>query len=111
VALGAGEDMRMAGDHLVDQAARDVVEGEGATFLGHAGMEDHLEQQVAEFLAQVAHVAARDRVRDLVGFLDRVGRDGREVLRDVPRASIARVAEPCHHGEEAVYGALFLRHP
>ena len=48
---------------------------ERALLLRHAGVEDHLEQEVAEFVSQVVEVAAADRVRDLVGFLDRVGRD------------------------------------
>ena len=64
--------------------AGDVVECEMAGFLGHARMEHDLEQQIAEFVAQVCHVVALDRVGDFVGFLDRVRRDGREVLRDDP---------------------------
>jgi hypothetical protein len=32
-------------------------------------MEDHLQQQVAEFAAQVVQIAAVDRVGDFVGFL------------------------------------------
>ena len=56
-------------------------------FLRHAGVEHDLEQQVAEFVLEVAEVAAGDGVGDLVGFLERVGRDGREVLLQVPRAA------------------------
>ena len=43
------------------------LEGEGAELLGHPGVEDDLEQQVAEFLAQTIDGAARDRVGDLAG--------------------------------------------
>ena len=60
---------------------------ERALLLGHAGVEHDLQQQVAQLVPQVVEIAARDRVGDLVGFLDRVGRDGREVLLQVPRAA------------------------
>ena len=38
-------------------------------------MEHHLQQEIAEFVAQIAEIAARDGVGDLIGFLDGVGRD------------------------------------
>ena len=49
------EDVRVAVDQLVDEAARHVVDGEGlfGVFLRDAGVEDDLEQDVAEFLAQL----------------------------------------------------------
>jgi hypothetical protein len=48
--LDPGEHMRMAADHLVGDAARDVREGEAAVLLGHPRVVDHLEQQVAQFV-------------------------------------------------------------
>ena len=48
------------------------------------GVEDDLEQQVAELVLQVGEVAAGDGVGHLVGFLQRVGRDRREGLLQVP---------------------------
>ena len=44
-------DVRVAADHLVGDGAGDVGEGEAALLLGHAGMEDDLEQQVARLQA------------------------------------------------------------
>ena len=84
------EDMGMAPDHLLGNATGDVVEGEVAGFLGHAGVEDDLEQQVAQLVLQVREVLFLDRVGDLVGLLDRVGRDGVEVLFARPRGSRSR---------------------
>ena len=55
--------------------------------LGHAGVEDDLKQQIAQFVAQIGEVATRDRVGDLIGFLDRIGRDGRECLLQIPGAA------------------------
>ena len=69
----------MVGDRLDH-----VAEIEGALLLGHAGVEDDLQQQIAEFVLQVVEIAARDGVGHLVGFLERVGRDRREVLLEVP---------------------------
>ena len=79
--------MRMPPDQLLGDRLHHVAEIERALLLGHAGVEHDLQQQVAQFVAQVVEIAALDRVGDLVGFLDRVGRDGREVLLQVPRAA------------------------
>ena len=43
--------MGMAVDHLAADGRRHVVEGEGAFLLGHARVVDHLEQEIAQFLA------------------------------------------------------------
>ena len=53
------------------------------------------------------HVAALDRVGDLIGFLDRVGRDRREILLAVPRAAAIGIAQPRHDGEQALQGRPF----
>ena len=74
--------MQLFGDRLDH-----VAEIEGALLLGHAGVEDDLQQQVAEFLLEIGKIVARDRVGDLIGFFERVGRDGREVLRQDPTGS------------------------
>ena len=96
----------MPADHLVGDGRRHVVEAEGAGLLGHVGVEDDLQQQVAEFFLERRHVVALDGVGDLVGLLDRVGRDGREGLLDVPRAAVLAVAQPGHDREEALQRLL-----
>jgi hypothetical protein len=101
-ALGTTEDMRVACDHLVGDRLDDVAEGKGVFFLGHACVKDHLEQEISEFLAKAGHVAAGDGIGDFVGFLDRVGRDGGEILLDVPRAAGSRIAQTRHEVEETV---------
>ena len=77
-----------------------VAEIERALLLRHAGVEHDLEQEVAQFLAQVVEIAARDGVGDLVGLLERVGRDGREILLQVPRAAGAGRAQRRHDLEQ-----------
>src|SRR5262249_40133324 len=85
--LRVAEHVRMAAQKLVDQRPHHVVEVENALLLRHAGMEHDLEQEVAELLAQIGEITARDGVGDLVGFLDRIGSNRREVLREVPRTA------------------------
>ena len=67
--------------------ARHAVEVERRRLVGHLGVVDDLEQQVAELALEPVPVLARDRVGDLVGLLDRVGGDRGEGLLDVPRAA------------------------
>ena len=98
--LGA-EDMRVAGDHLVGDAVGDGIEIEAALLGAHLGVVDHLQQQVAELAGQGRPILALDRVGDLVGLLDRVGRDGGEALLDVPGAAMLGVAQPPHHRRAA----------
>ena len=70
-----------------------VVEIEQPRLLGHAGVKDRLEQQIAQLALQLGPILPLDRVGDLVGFLDRVGGDGGEALFHVPWAAGDRVAQ------------------
>ena len=97
--------MRVAGDHLVGDTAHDIVEAERARLLGHRAVIDHLQQQVAQLAAQILHRAALDRVGDLVGFLDRVGRDGLEALFDIPGAARFGIAQAAHDFQKARHAA------
>ena len=94
------EDVRMAADHLVGDPARDVVEIELTRFLGHAGMEDHLQEEIAELVLERLGLAALGRLGDLVGFLDGVGRDGGEALLEVPGTAVLGVAQTRHDVDE-----------
>jgi hypothetical protein len=98
----AGEDMRMAPRHLVADRRNDVAEIERAGLLGHTRMKHHLQQQIAELVLQVVHIAAIDGIGDLVGFLDGVWGDSGEGLLQVPGAAGLRVAQVGHDGEQVV---------
>ena len=95
------KDMGMAADHLDADRLHHVREGEGALLLGHAGVEDHLQQQVAQLLPQIGKIAPLDRVGDFIGFLDGVGRDRAEILRQIPRAARAGRPERGHDLDQA----------
>ena len=92
--------MRMPAHHLVADRGDDVVESEMPGFLGHLRMEHHLQQQVAEFVLQFVHVAAIDGIGDLVGFFDRVRRDRREILLQVPGTAAVRIAQLRHDAQQ-----------
>jgi hypothetical protein len=62
----------MARLHLRDERPRDVVQRERTPLLGDDGVEEHLQQQVTQLLAQQRVTTGADRVVDLVRFLDQV---------------------------------------
>ena len=85
----------MPPDQLAVQMPQHIDDREVAGLVPHLRVEQHLQQQVAQFLRQVRPVLALDRVQYLVGFLQRVPADGGKALLAVPRAS-ARRAQPRH---------------
>ncbi len=99
--MGIGEHVRMTAYQLGDDVSRDVVDGPAAVRVlsSDARMEDHLEQQVTELLAQVIAVAGLDRLDRLVGLLDQVGDQRLVGLLRVPGAAAGR-AQPVHHRDE-----------
>src|SRR5690606_30439597 len=85
---GVAEDVRVPVDQLGDDAAGDVVEGERlvGVFLGDAGVEDDLEEDVAQFLAQFVAVALLDGLDEFVRLLDAVLGEALVGLEGRPRA-------------------------
>ena len=92
--------------HLRDEAVRDVVHRERAALLGDDGVEEHLEQQIAELLAQLRVVAGANGVVDLVRFFDQVWAQRFVRLRGVPFAARAQVA----HQRERIFKCWFCLH-
>src|SRR5580698_762453 len=86
----------LGGDRL-DDAAK-IKE---ASLLRHAGVKDDLQQEVAQFLAQIFGRPALDRVGDFVGFFKGERHDRGERLLDVPRAPANRITERGHDVDEA----------
>jgi len=65
-----------------------------AAFGGNLGMEDHLQQQVTQLLAQMILITGLDRLDRLGGLLDEVLRQRFVSLLSVPRA---RLPQGRHH--------------
>ncbi|CAM5557741.1 hypothetical protein SCALM49S_00529 [Streptomyces californicus] len=82
------EDVRVAVDQLLDEAARDVVHVKRllGILLRDARVEDDLEQDVAQLLAQFVPVAVLDRLDQFVRLLDRVLGESPVRLARGPRA-------------------------
>ena len=86
----------MPPQHLVADGPRDVGERKLAGLLRHARVKHDLEQQVAELVLEVRQVVALDGVGDFVSLLDRVWRDRRERLLEVPGATALPMAQRGH---------------
>src|SRR3546814_17780282 len=100
VGLAVAEDVWVAALHLVADRAGDVVETEQAVVGRNLAMEYDLEQQVAKLIADRGGVAAGDRVGNLIGFFDGIGRDRREILREIPFATAVGIAQLAHDAEQ-----------
>jgi len=96
-----GKDVWMTTNHFPRDRLDHVAERERALLLGHASVKHHLQQQIAEFVAEVVHIVLCDRFGHLIGFLDGVGRDCREGLFQIPWAARYRRAQPRHDLDEA----------
>src|SRR3546814_18204122 len=97
-------DLRVAAFHLVAERVGDIVEPEQAIVGRYLAMEYDLEQQIAKLIADRSGVAAGDRVGNLIGFFDGIGRDGREILREIPLATAVGIAPLAHDAEQAIDG-------
>ena len=80
---------------LAHQGVGDIVDAEGVfrRVLGDAGVEQDLQQYVAEFVAHFLGVAAADRVEEFVGFLQQVAMQRVVGLFAFPRS---RRPQPVH---------------
>ena len=102
------EDVRVAVDELVDDAGDDVVDRKASLAARQLGLEDDLEQQVPQLLAQGLAVARVDGVDDLAGLLEDVLAQGLEGLLAVPGAAVGS-EQPAHHPHEAREGRAVLK--
>ena len=100
--LGFPENVRMTAFQLIADGVTHLVEVKQPLLLAHLGVEHHLEQQVPQFVTQIAVVLTFDSVQYLVGFFQRVRSDGGEGLFAVPWATDLRIAQRFHDGQQAV---------
>jgi hypothetical protein len=94
-----GEDVWMPPHHLLDQLREQIGHRELALLLGETRVEDHLEEKIAELLAQRCAAAGLDRFEHFVRFFDqeRLQRGAR--LLAIPRTA-AGFAQSLHDVEE-----------
>ena len=82
------ENVRVAADQLAVQAGDHIRDGKVAGLARHLGIKEHLQQKVAQLLAQIAPMPALDGIEDLVAFLEGIFPDGVEALLAIPGAAI-----------------------
>jgi hypothetical protein len=80
----------MAPDHLLADRGRDAVQVKRLALGRHLRMHDDVEQQIAQFFAQVRVVAGIDGGEHLVGFLQQRGAQARVRLFAIPGAPARR---------------------
>jgi hypothetical protein len=102
------EDVGVAADHFVVDFADDVVDGEAALFGGDLGVEEDLEEEVAEFFGEFGVVAGVEGVQDFVGFFDQVGAEGGVGLFAVPGAAAGGAEAGHDSGKFGESGARVL---
>ena len=99
----------MAADQLLGDAVGHCVEVEVALLAPDAGMEDHLEEQVAELLAQMRGVTLVDGFSYLVGFFQDEGPQALAGLLTVPGAA-ALIAQTVADVEQPLHGCRAVGH-
>ena len=83
-------------DHLGVDRRQHRARIEQPGLIGHLRVIDDLQRQIAQLATQLAPGLARDRIGDLMGLLDRVGRDRGEILLDIPGTPGFGVAQAGH---------------
>jgi len=84
---------------LLDDPRDDVVDGEAPLATRELGLEDHLEKQVPELLADALPVAGVDGVDDLARLLQHILAQRLERLLAVPGAAV-RGQQPPHEAHQ-----------
>jgi hypothetical protein len=91
--LNVPEDMGVAANQFGVDARCDIPEVKLSGFLGDLGLEDHLEQQVAELLDDRLGLALAQGIDGFVGFFKDVGNEALGSLGEVPGAALGGVAQ------------------
>ena len=85
------KNMRMATQHLVTYRLVNTVKIKPAPLFRHLCMENHLEQEITQFVLQVIGIIPGDGIGNLVSLFNGIGCNGGEILFDIPRAARFRI--------------------
>jgi hypothetical protein len=93
------EHVRVPADQLRHDPLRHVVDVEGPLLAGHLRVEDHLQEHVAQLVAQPLRIPRVDGLQRLVRLFQQVPPERLVRLLPVPRAPV-RAPEPLHHADQ-----------
>lgn len=82
--------------------ASDIVEVKAPLFLRHLRVKHHLEQQIAQRVAQIVKVGAVDCVDHFIGFFEGIRRDSGKGLLVILGTALFRIAQGFHDAQQAI---------
>ncbi len=94
-------------DHFGTNVTSYLVDGESARLFLDPRVEIHLEQYIAQLLAQKHRIRVVDRFYDLIAFLNEIVADGLMRLLPIPRAAF-RTAQDLGQGAQIFQSIAFL---
>ena len=89
------EYVRVAADQLAVQPGDHIRDGEVPGLARHLGIEQHLQQKIAQLLAKIGPMPPLDGVEDLIALFEGIFPDGVEGLLAIPGATTG-TAQPGH---------------
>ncbi len=84
VSLHVSKHMRMTIDQLAGEPIENVIDGKRRLLFRHLGVEQNLQQEIAQFAREFGPVAVFDGFQDLVCLFQCVGLDGIKGLFAIP---------------------------
>ena len=100
------EDVGVTTDQFRADGPCDGIEVKTLLLPGDLGMQYHLQQQVPQFLLELAVVAVTDGIGDLVGFLEHVGHERGVGLFQIPWAAPVGIAQVRHNIDQLLQSVL-----
>ena len=93
--------MWMSENQLIAEFVADIGDVEVSCLRAYLGVEDDVEEHVAELLADVILVILDDGISQLVGLLNRIGAQALVGLLTVPRALLPQVVHDVEQTSES----------
>ena len=107
VGVNIAKDVRVAVDQLIAQSVSHRADIEQALLVAHLRVECHVQQQIANLLLHIVHIAVRDGIDQLVSLLDRIATQRLEGLLAIPRALLAQLVEHLQKATDRLQTSIF----
>jgi DNA-binding FrmR family transcriptional regulator len=97
------ENMWMTTNQLRGNRLGNPLEIEGSKLFSDPRLKDDLEEEIPELIAKALEITARDRLIDLIRLFDRMWRNARKVLLEIPGTAAIRVPEASHDLQQRLH--------